>query len=79
MAGVTAAISPDHSAIRAGSVTPSSRMYSGRNGLKNWKPTNAMNTQSVSAQTLRCQPSVDRRGVIRDPILRAPPDQEGES
>ena len=34
-AGVTAAIRPDQSAIRAGSVTPSSRMYRGRNGEKN--------------------------------------------
>ena len=33
--GVTAASTPDHSAMAAGSVTPSSRMYRGRNGEKN--------------------------------------------
>src|SRR5881296_658538 len=68
MNGVTAASRPDQSAIRAGSVTPSSRTYSGRKGLKNWKPTKAMNTQSVSAQTLRCQPSADRRGLIPESL-----------
>jgi hypothetical protein len=39
-----------------GSVTPSSRTYRGRNGEKNWNPTNAMKTHRARAQTLRCQP-----------------------
>src|SRR5262249_21022264 len=61
--GVTAASSPDHIAMADGSVTPSSRMYSGRNGEKNWNPTNAMNTERARAQTLRCQPS-GARGML---------------
>src|SRR5688500_13373360 len=46
-----------------GSVIPSSRTYSGKNGVENWKPTKAMNTHSASAHTLRCQSSDDWRGV----------------
>jgi hypothetical protein len=61
--GVTAMSTPDHTAISAGLVTPSSFTKRGRKGEKNWKPTNAVKTMRESAHTLRCQLPGSERGI----------------